>query len=539
MTFTVRDDAKVLRVLARENPEVDDGWLCDKGRFGYQAIHSKERLRAPMVRDGGALREVSWERALDEAATQLGKAGAKAAALAGGATTNEEALLLQHLMRAGAGSPHIDSRTAGVVDPEQARVLARPDLSARVSDIDHADAVLVVETELVDESPILDLRVRKAARRNGAKVVTLTSRPGTLDPNAAAAVRFAPGAAEAALAALASSLGSGRIDVPRLETSAGAAPGAIAEAADVLRDAGDVVILWGERASHGDRGPQTVEALLAVTQALGVADKEESGLIEVPAATNARGLRELGVVPNLKPGLQDAEEAGMGAAAIGRALADAELTTLLLWNTDPLESHPERSTWTAALGRATSVIACASFLTPQLEENATVIFPAESNAEKEGTLTHPDGRVQRVRQAIGRPGEVQPGWWVLTELADRIGAGMDPQGAPALFEAVKKAAPFMDGTHPGRDRRPRRALAGRRLRLQAPRRRAVRGSAGAPARAARGDAPRRGALAVGRAGHRARAVASLPRPRPARRARADRRRAAGTRAGRRRDGHRR
>jgi len=73
-----------------------------------------------------------------------------------------------------------------------------------------------------------------------------------------------------------------------------------------------------------------------------------------------------------------------------------------------------------------------------------VVFPAESNAEREGTLTHPDGRVQRVRQAIGRPGEVRPGWWVLTGLADRIGAGMDPQGAPALFDAVKEAAPFME-----------------------------------------------------------------------------------------------
>ena len=113
-------------------------------------------------------------------------------------------------MRNGVGSPHVDSRAGGALDPEQARVLARPDLSARVSDIDHADAVLVVETELVDESPILDLRVRKAARRNGTKVVTLTSRPGTLDPNAAASVRFAPGAAEAALAALASELGSTR-----------------------------------------------------------------------------------------------------------------------------------------------------------------------------------------------------------------------------------------------------------------------------------------------------------------------------------------
>ena len=442
VTFTVRDDAKVLRVLARENDEVDDGWLCDKGRFGYQAIHSKERVRAPLVRDGGALREVSWERALDEAASQLKKAGAKAAALAGGATTNEEAMLLQHVMRDGTGSPHLDSRVSGTLDPEQARVLARPDLSARVSDIDHADVVLVVETELVDEAPILDLRVRKAARRNGTRVVTLTSRPGSLDPNAAASVRFAPGAAEAALAALASQLGSQRIDVPRLETRAGAEPGAFADAADVLRDTGDVVILWGERASHGDRGPQAIEALLAVAQALGVAGKEESGLIEVPAATNGRGLRELGVLPNLTHGLTEAKEAGMGAAEIGRALAEGELSALVLMDVDPLATHPERATWTAAVDRATSVIAFTGFLSEELEANATVIFPAESNAEKEGTVTHPDGRVQRVRQAIGRPGEVRPGWWVLAELADRLGAAVDMHDTPTLFEAVKKGVPF-------------------------------------------------------------------------------------------------
>ena len=73
--YTVRDDSKVLRVLDRQNDEVDDGWLCDKGRFGYEAVHAPERLRAPMVRDGGSLREVSWERALDEAAKALTKAG--------------------------------------------------------------------------------------------------------------------------------------------------------------------------------------------------------------------------------------------------------------------------------------------------------------------------------------------------------------------------------------------------------------------------------------------------------------------------------
>src|ERR671921_1112770 len=88
--LTVRDDAKVVRVLARDNDEVDDGWLCDKGRFGYQSFGSPERITAPLVRDGGFLREVTWERALSEAAAALQRAGERTAALVGGGATNEE-----------------------------------------------------------------------------------------------------------------------------------------------------------------------------------------------------------------------------------------------------------------------------------------------------------------------------------------------------------------------------------------------------------------------------------------------------------------
>ncbi|HEX2233240.1 MAG TPA: NADH-quinone oxidoreductase subunit NuoG, partial [Thermoleophilaceae bacterium] len=205
--FTIRDDARVVRVLARDNEAVDDGWLCDKGRFGYQVIHSKDRITAPLVSDGGTLREVSWERALSEAADALRKAGERSAALVGGQATNEEGLLVQHLMRKALGSPHVDSRFGGGIDGVQARVLARPDHSAAVADIEHADVILVLETELVDEAPILDLRVRKAVRRNGARLVVASSRPSTLDSSATSSLRFAPGAAEAAIAALAAALG--------------------------------------------------------------------------------------------------------------------------------------------------------------------------------------------------------------------------------------------------------------------------------------------------------------------------------------------
>src|ERR1700761_5400124 len=98
VTFTVRDE-RVLRVLARDNDAVDDGWLCDRGRFAYQAIHVDERITQPMVRDGGELRPVSWERALDEAAAALKRAGGNVGVLAGGGTSNEEGFLVQKLAR--------------------------------------------------------------------------------------------------------------------------------------------------------------------------------------------------------------------------------------------------------------------------------------------------------------------------------------------------------------------------------------------------------------------------------------------------------
>jgi NADH-quinone oxidoreductase subunit G len=512
--FTVRDDARVVRVLARDNEDVDDGWLCDKGRFGYQAIHAKERITAPLVRDGGYLREVSWERALSEATAALKRAGERTAAIVGGQTTNEEGFLVQHLMRNTLGSPHVDSRPAGAVDARQARALAQPALAAAVPDIDHADAILVLETELVDEAPILDLRVRKAVRRNGARLVVASSRPSTLDTGAAAILRYAPGSAEAATAALASALGSSRardLDLDELARAAGAMPGrsvgvpangsgpdearaaaagsregaparpeagsgpalmqsgdagapsgavpspadAVSAAAEALRGAESVVVLWSERLSYGERGAQAVEALLALAGALGIADTDDSGLIEIPSAANGRGLREVGCLPGLGPGLADAEAAGMRSHEIVRAAGD-EVQALVLVHADTERDLPDRGLWPDALERAAAVIAFADFRTESLEEHAQVVFPAESYAEKEGTITHPDGRVQRVRQAIGRPNQVRAEWSVLAELSARLDAPLDvpsrggpegvtPQSVPAVTAAVADAVPFYAG----------------------------------------------------------------------------------------------
>ena len=194
VTVTVRDE-RALRVLGRENPEVDDGWLCDKGRFAYQSFHVDERITQPLVRDGGQLRPVPWERALEQAATTLQRAGAATAALAGSGTTNEEGLLLSRLLREGLGSPHLDSRRAGALPLELHRALGNPALQASTSDLEFAHVALVLDLEPVDDAPILDLRLRKGARRRGLQIAVASPRASTLEQSAALSrpLRAGPG----------------------------------------------------------------------------------------------------------------------------------------------------------------------------------------------------------------------------------------------------------------------------------------------------------------------------------------------------------
>jgi NADH-quinone oxidoreductase subunit G len=481
VTFTVRDE-RVLRVLAREHPGVDDGWLCDKGRFAYQAIHAEERIVEPLIRDGGELRPVSWERALEHAAAGLQRAAGKRAApatngaagpdgttgpapapgkvgaLVGGDSTNEEGFLLGRLMREGLGSEHIDTLAGG--DPGELHRLADPALQATVADLEFAHTVLVVGVEPVQDIPILDLRIRKGVRRHGVKLAVAGPHPSTLDPNARLSLRYAPGGDGAFLRALAVAVdGAKQQDLEHAAQAAGADAEQIRALAELLTGGGeDVVILYGQRALAGatanGRSPVGgADALLALAAKLALAGRGGAGLLGVPAAgANGRGLLEAGVAPGYGPGYTPRGSAGdaspqNGASVheIGAALAAGELTALYLLHADPLRSELPRETWSAALEQATTVIAHASFLTEGIREHADVVFPAESYAEKEGTVVHPDGRLQRLRPAIARPGAVRPGWSVIAELARRGGLDLGVLTGPMASQRLFDAVPFYGG----------------------------------------------------------------------------------------------
>ena len=431
VTFTVRDE-RVVRVLARDangNPGVDDGWLCDKGRFAYQAIHVDERITRPLVRDGGELREVSWERALETAAGLARHAG-RVGTLVGGQASNEEGFLLQRLSREALQTSDIDSRGPNPLPADLARALAAPALQASVPDIEFAHTVLVFGCDPRDDSPILDLRVRKGVRRNRVKLAIATARPTALEANATAAVRYAPGADAQFAAALERAL-DGAADVGE----------EIATLATLLRDGGeDVVIIFGERI-----GAAAAAALVRIARRLGLDGREGAGLLALPAGANGRGLREAGAVPDAGPGYAATANPGRAAAEIGAAAAAGEITALHLFGTDPVRDEPDRGLWERAMHSAALVVAHASVLTEGLAEHATVIFPAESHAEKEGTLVHPDGRLQRQRIAIAYPGEVRAGWWVLTEIAAACGLDTGVERAGDAFAQLVAAVPFYEG----------------------------------------------------------------------------------------------
>jgi NADH-quinone oxidoreductase subunit G len=425
--FTVRDE-RVQRVLARDNHEVDNGWLCDKGRFGFQMVSSEERITEP--RAGGT--GVEWPDAVEAAATALETAGARTAAIVGGQASNEEGYLVQRILRRALGSANvttIDELPAG-----ELAAFSGPRVGARVADLDEAEAILVVGVDPLQAMPILDLRIRKAVRHGGARLVIASDRPTALDGGAEETARYAPNDGGAFLAALAEELGDG---------SAPEGP----HRADAERIAGELrpgktVVVWGERIGRGIQGA-TALARLAECASLLNAEADGAGLIGIPHGANGRGLREVGCLPDAGPGFADTA-AGAGLEAIKEGLRSGDLDALILVQADPIRELPDGRGWAAALRQARAVISISCFDNASTKAS-NIVFPGETHAEKEGTVTHPDGRLQRLRPSVPHPDLVRPLWLVLTELAAALGDETGIDAAPEALEAIAGEVPFYAG----------------------------------------------------------------------------------------------
>ncbi len=377
-------EGRVSRVTGRPDPNyaVEEGWLCDKGRFAYPGDWAPDRLRRAVIRDAGRTRDASLEEAVEAAALVLGRGGRAGVVLGPGATV-EEGFLAQELAAGPLGGAPV--QRLGIPGEGLAGLRARP--AAQLADIDAAGLVLIVGGDPANQQPVVELRVRKA-RRAGARVVSVGPRPHALE-GLGAAVRAAPGGLAAALSG--------------------------AE----LPDAERVVVLWDEADLAAE--PDAADALARLAEGLG------APCLELGADVNGAGLRALGIP----------------AGGVLEAAAAGEIDTLLTVHADPTDG-PGASEWGWALGRVRARVAIAAHASGATD-SATVVLPAATHYESEGVYVAMNGRAQRLRPAAAPPEGAAPGWELLIALAHRLGAPPPFRTAARAFSAAAAARPALAG----------------------------------------------------------------------------------------------
>jgi NADH-quinone oxidoreductase subunit G len=433
---------KLMRVVPRENEEINETWIADRDRFGFEGMYSSERVTQPMMRVEGVLKPVDWEVALTAAAEGLQAIGAGHGAdnlgfLASPMATVEELYLLAQIARS-LGSNNIDHRLRQLDFRGQETEPGYPNLGLKIADVESLQGVLVVGSNLRHEMPLLAHRIRKAAVKDGAKVAFLNPRPFEyLFPVAAY------GVAEDLVGELAA--------VVRAAAAAGGKPVPSGVRAATVSDRHRALLgalnSGARRAiilgTLAQRHPAYSE-LKALAAVLGALSGASVGLIT--EGPNAAGAYLAGAVPHREPGGAPSSSVGLSA----RAMLERRLKAyVLLGGIDPVDDlapGPE------ALSGADLVVAITTHLPESLRGVAHVVLPIGSFAESSGTFVNAEGRWQSWVGAARLVGESRPGWKVLRVLANLLNVpAIEFVSSEEVREALRtvagtRSAPFAGGS---------------------------------------------------------------------------------------------
>jgi len=420
---------KVMRIVPRENEEINETWIADRDRFGFEGIYSGERVTAPLVRINGVLEPVEWEVALNAAAEGLQKAiaahGAAAAGfLASPMATVEELYLLARIAR-GVGSANIDHRLRQLDFRAQDSESAYPNLGLKIADVEKLEGVLVVGSNLRQEMPMLAHRVRKAAVKGGKVAFLNPRRFDYLFPVAAYAIAETDLVTELAAVVRAAAAGANQ-SVPEGVPAATVTDGHKAAAAVLGAGTRRAVILGTLAQRH-----PAYSSLKALADLLGKLTGSAVGFIT--EGPNAAGAYLAGAVPHREPGGASVKTTGLTA----RAMLESALKAYVLFGAiDPANDLGVSGN---ALAGADCVIAVTSHLSASLSEVAQVVLPIGSFAESAGTFVNFEGRWQSWAGAAKLLGESRPGWKVLRVLANLLAIhGVDYNSSDEIRDALKQ-----------------------------------------------------------------------------------------------------
>ena len=397
---------EVMRAVPRDNDSINECWAADRDRWSHQALDHPDRLRTPMLREGDAWREASWDEALARAADILQDTpGEQLGMLVHPSTSNEEGALLAAIAE-GLGCRNLDHRL------RQSDFSAGPSgtFGMPVAEVGCADVIVLVGCDVRREAPLLGHRVRQAFRR-GAKVFAINPVDFPMHLPLAGTLVVPPSQLPDVLLSLARGAADGSGATPPVglaqAVSSAEARNDTAPIAEALRGAQSAVLVLGDiAAQHANAGwLRSIAAHIAATTGAAVN--------VLPAGANGIGLSAHGVLPHA------------GGLDAGAMLAQPR-GSYLLYGCEPPLDFAAGATALKALSAAGNVVAFTAFRSPVLDAVATVLLPIGLLPEIDATLTNVDGTEQRVRAAARLPGAARPGWRVLRALGGHLGtAGFD------------------------------------------------------------------------------------------------------------------
>ncbi|MBN8982297.1 MAG: formate dehydrogenase subunit alpha [Rhizobiales bacterium] len=504
VTYKVKDE-KIVYAEGRNGP-ANHNRLCVKGRFGFDYIHHPHRITKPLVRLPNAkkdandqvdpanpfthFREASWEEALDIAAKGLVKIrdekGVKALAGFGSAKgSNEEAYLFQKLVRTGFGSNNVDhctrlchaSSVAALMEGLNSGAVSAPFAAAK-----DAEVIIVIGANPTVNHPVAATFIKNAAKK-GAKLIVMDPRRQTLSRHALMHLQFKPGADVALLnGMLHTIITEGLTDAQyiagytegfddlkekikefppeKMEPICGIPAATIKEVARMYAKAKSSIIFWGMGISQHVHGTDNARCLIALALTTGQIGRPGTGLHPLRGQNNVQGASDAGLIPMFLPDYQPVGRTdlrqpfekiwhqeidpvrGLTVVEIMNAIHAGTIHGMYIEGENPAMSDPDLQHAREALATLDHLVVQDLFVT-ETAFHADVILPASAFAEKEGSFTNTDRRVQIARQVLKPPGDARQDLWIIQEIAKRMGLDWRYDGPADVFAEMTQVMPSL------------------------------------------------------------------------------------------------
>ncbi len=472
----------------KDNP-ASQGRLCVKGRYGInEFVHHPERLTTPLIKHNGEFTEATWDEALDLVADRLASYGGKEVAVISSAKcTNEENYVIQKLARAVLGTNNVDHCARLCHSPTVAGLVksfGSGAMTNSINEITGAQCILAIGTNTTSAHPIIGFEVRRAVRR-GARLIVANPREIELVRDAELWLGHNPGTDVALL------MGMMRVivdeglldsefiqkrcenfdafreslenfDLATAEQITGVPRDKIAEAARLYATHKPSTILYAMGITQHSHGTDNVIATANLAMLTGNVGKPSTGVNPLRGQNNVQGACDLGALPNVYPGYQAVADPKVKAkfeAAWGSSLsphpgltitemielAGTKLKAVYLMGENPALSEPDASHAQEALAKLEFLVVQDIFLS-ETAKLADVVLPAASFAEKDGTFTNTERRIQRVRKAVEPPADCRPDWLITCQIARRMGArGFDFSHPGEIMDEIARLTPIYGG----------------------------------------------------------------------------------------------